>query len=130
MPREIDQDVDAIVADALAERGMELDWYMQVMLVRGAEHLEKFPASKAAYLCDNGRVPSPDWKDTQRFIKLGNLGATMRDDSHLLPPMPPGAVSAAAWLDCDGDGKPDLSPRSDPAPPGRARNSSSRTPRR
>ena len=37
-----------------------------------------------------------------------NLGATMRDDSHLLPPMPPGAVTAAAWLDYDGDGKPDL----------------------
>jgi hypothetical protein len=37
-----------------------------------------------------------------------NLGATMRDDSYLLPPMLPGAVSAAAWLDHDGDGKPDL----------------------
>jgi gamma-glutamyltranspeptidase/glutathione hydrolase len=71
------QDVIA-PAVKLAERGMELDWYMQVMLVRGAEHLEKFPASKAAYLCDNGRVPSPDWKDTQRFIKLGNLGETYR----------------------------------------------------
>jgi hypothetical protein len=37
-----------------------------------------------------------------------NLGKTMRDDSHLLPPMPPGAVTAAAWLDYDGDGRPDL----------------------
>ncbi len=37
-----------------------------------------------------------------------NLGATMRDDSHLLPPMPPGAPTAAAWLDFDGDGRPDL----------------------
>jgi hypothetical protein len=37
-----------------------------------------------------------------------NLGKTMRDDSHLLPKMPPGAVTAAAWLDYDGDGKPDL----------------------
>jgi FG-GAP-like repeat len=37
-----------------------------------------------------------------------NLGASMRDDSHLLPPMPAGAVTAAAWLDYDGDGKPDL----------------------
>jgi FG-GAP-like repeat/FG-GAP repeat len=37
-----------------------------------------------------------------------NLGATMRDDSHLLPPMPPGAVTAAAWVDYDGDGRPDL----------------------
>lgn len=37
-----------------------------------------------------------------------NLGKTMRDDSHLLPAMPPGAVTAAAWLDYDGDGKPDL----------------------
>ncbi|MBI2808982.1 MAG: VCBS repeat-containing protein [Planctomycetes bacterium] len=37
-----------------------------------------------------------------------NLGKTMRDDSHLLPPMPGGAITAAAWLDHDGDGKPDL----------------------
>ncbi len=37
-----------------------------------------------------------------------NLGTSMRDDSHLLPPMPPGAPTAAAWLDYDGDGKPDL----------------------
>src|SRR6185503_3935769 len=37
-----------------------------------------------------------------------NLGPTMRDDSHLLPPIPPGAPTAAAWLDYDGDGKPDL----------------------
>jgi hypothetical protein len=37
-----------------------------------------------------------------------NLGATMRDDSQLLPPIPGGAVTAAALLDYDGDGKPDL----------------------
>jgi hypothetical protein len=37
-----------------------------------------------------------------------NLGKSMRDDSHLLPKMPPGAVTAAAWIDYDGDGKPDL----------------------
>ena len=36
-----------------------------------------------------------------------NLGPSMRDDSHLLPPMPM-TVTAAAWLDYDGDGKPDL----------------------
>jgi hypothetical protein len=46
---------------------------------------------------------------TPNGLKLfTNLGATMRDDSHLLPPMPPGAVTAAAWLDYDGDGRPDL----------------------
>src|SRR5260221_875204 len=28
----------------LAERGMELDWYMQVMIANGAKHLTKFPA--------------------------------------------------------------------------------------
>ena len=37
-----------------------------------------------------------------------NLGPTMRDDSHLLPPIPPGAPTSAAWLDYDSDGKPDL----------------------
>jgi gamma-glutamyltranspeptidase / glutathione hydrolase len=63
---------------ALAERGMELDWYMQVMIANGAEHLAKFPASKAHYLPDSGRVPTLDWQGTQRFLKLGNLGTTMR----------------------------------------------------
>lgn len=63
---------------ALAERGMELDWYMQLMIANGAEHLAKFPASKANYLCDNGRVPTNDWQGTKRHIKLGNLGETMR----------------------------------------------------
>lgn len=62
----------------LAERGMQLDWYMQVMLAQGAEHLSKFPASKANYLCDDGRVPSTDWQGNKRYIKLGNLGETMR----------------------------------------------------
>ena len=62
----------------LAQRGMELDWYMQVMLAQGAQHLTKFPASRAAYLCDDGRVPAIDWAHTRRYIKLGNLGETMR----------------------------------------------------
>ncbi len=62
----------------LAHRGMQLDWYMQVMLAQGAVHLSKFPASKANYLCDDGRVPSIDWQANTRYIKLGNLGETMR----------------------------------------------------
>ena len=62
----------------LARRGMQLDWYMQVMLAQGAVHLSKFPASKANYLCDDGRVPSIDWQANTRYIKLGNLGETMR----------------------------------------------------
>ncbi len=37
-----------------------------------------------------------------------NLGTSMRDDSHLLPPIPQPTLTAAAWLDYDGDGKPDL----------------------
>jgi len=60
---------------ALAERGMELDWYMQVMIANGAEHLAMFPASKASYLPDSGRVPTNDWQGNKRYLKLGNLGA-------------------------------------------------------
>jgi gamma-glutamyltranspeptidase/glutathione hydrolase len=63
---------------ALAERGMELDWYMQLMLANGAKHLTKFAASKASYLCDNGQVPTNDWQGNKRYIKLGVLGQTMR----------------------------------------------------
>ena len=61
---------------ALAKRGMQLDWYMQVMLVQGAADLARYPASKAAYLCDDGRVPAIDWQGNTRYIKLGNLGET------------------------------------------------------
>jgi gamma-glutamyltranspeptidase/glutathione hydrolase len=60
----------------LAKRGMELDWYMQVMIANGAEHLSKFPASKANYLPDGGRVPTLDWQANVRYLKLGNLGET------------------------------------------------------
>ncbi len=61
---------------ALARRGMQLDWYMQVMLAQGARNLSMFPASRANYLCDDGRVPMIDWQGNDRFIKLGNLGET------------------------------------------------------
>ncbi len=71
------QDVIA-PAVTLAERGMELDWYMQVMIANGAQDLAQYPASKAAYLCDNGFVPTNDWTGTKRYIKLGNLGETYR----------------------------------------------------
>ena len=63
-------------AIALARRGMQLDWYMQLMLVNGAEQLAKYPASKAAYLPDDGRVPTIDWKGTDRYLQLGNLAET------------------------------------------------------
>ncbi len=63
---------------ALAKRGMQLDWYMQVMLAQGAAILGRFPASRAAYLCDDGRVPMTDWQANVRYIKLGNLGETMQ----------------------------------------------------
>ena len=63
---------------ALAERGMQLDWYMQVMIANGAEHLSKFTASKANYLPDNGRVPTLDWQANTRYLKLGTLGTTMQ----------------------------------------------------
>ena len=57
---------------------MELDWYMQVMIANGARDLAKFPASRANYLADDGFVPTNDWKGTTRYLKLGNLGETMR----------------------------------------------------
>src|SRR5258707_572717 len=60
----------------LAKRGMELDWYMQVMTGNGAEPLSKFPASKATYLPDGGRVPTNGWQGTTRYLKLGPLGET------------------------------------------------------
>ena len=70
---------------ALAERGMELDWYMQVMIANGAQHLSKFPASKANYLPDDGRVPTLDWQANVRYLKLGNLGETYQRLSRRRP---------------------------------------------
>ena len=32
----------------------------------------------AIYLCDDGGVPAREWAGTRRYIKLGNLGETMR----------------------------------------------------
>src|SRR5260370_11318942 len=69
------QDVMA-PAIQLAKRGMELDWYMQVMIANGAEHLSKVAASNANYLPDGGRVPTNDWQGTTRYLKLGPLGET------------------------------------------------------
>jgi gamma-glutamyltranspeptidase/glutathione hydrolase len=70
---------DAIApAVALAERGMELDWYMQIMIANGAKDLAQYPTSRAAYLCDDGFVPTNDWNGTKRYIKLGKLGETYR----------------------------------------------------
>jgi gamma-glutamyltranspeptidase/glutathione hydrolase len=63
-------------AIALARRGMQLDWYMQVMIANGAQHLAKFPASRASYLADDGHVPTIDWQGDVRYLKLGNLGET------------------------------------------------------
>src|ERR1700738_2037947 len=65
-------------AVTLAERGMELDWYMQVMIANGAQDLAQYPASRAAYLCDDGFVPTNDWQGNKSYIKLGNLGETYR----------------------------------------------------
>src|SRR5262249_41772750 len=35
-------------------------------------------------------------------------GKQFRDDSHLLPPEPAYDLTAAAWIDYDGDGRPDI----------------------
>ena len=62
---------------ALAKRGMELDWYMQVMIANGARAPRRSSRPrKAAYLCDDGRVPTIDWQANVRYLKLGNLGET------------------------------------------------------
>src|SRR6185437_3506736 len=58
--------------------GKALEWYMQVMIANGAKDLAKFPASRAAYLCDDGFVPTNDWQGNKRYLKLGNLAQTMR----------------------------------------------------
>lgn len=67
-------------------------------------------AARSAVWADYNGDGRPDLLiATPSGLKLfTNLGTSLRDDSHLLPPMPAAAPTAAAWLDFDGDGKPDL----------------------
>jgi len=69
---------------ALAERGMNSTGTCSDDRQR-AKHLTKFPASKAAYLCDEGRVDQR-WQGTVRHLKLGNLGQDMRRAGRRRPP--------------------------------------------
>ena len=66
------------------------------------------PAPRSGPTTTATASPISCWRRRRDSKLFTNLGTTMRDDSHLLPPMPPGAPTAAAWLDYDGDGKPDL----------------------
>ncbi|MBM3644847.1 MAG: gamma-glutamyltransferase [Alphaproteobacteria bacterium] len=61
----------------LAERGMELDWYMTLLIATSARELSLFPTSRATYL-PGGHPPVQDWAASRSFLKLGNLGTTMR----------------------------------------------------
>ncbi len=62
---------------ALAKRGMELDWYMQVMLANGAEHLVEVPGVEGQLPArQRPRADARLAGQRQRYLKLGNLGET------------------------------------------------------
>ena len=61
-------------AIALAERGMEVDWFLSLQVTGAARDLVKFPASKAVFLAD-GFPPSAE---AGGYLKNDALAATLK----------------------------------------------------
>jgi gamma-glutamyltranspeptidase/glutathione hydrolase len=64
-------------AIALAERGLTLDWYGVLSIAVEAHLLARFEETRRTYLPE-GRVPTPFGDGPATFLKLGRLGATLR----------------------------------------------------
>lgn len=60
-----------------AQDGVDIDWYLSVVVASAARDLARFPASKALFLPD-GLPPSADWAGAQPVLKNDALLATLR----------------------------------------------------
>lgn len=61
-------------AIGLAERGMEVDWFLSLQVTNGARHLAKSPAAKAVFLADG----FPPTAEAGGYLKNDALLATLR----------------------------------------------------
>jgi gamma-glutamyltranspeptidase/glutathione hydrolase len=64
-------------AIALADRGLTLDWYGVVSIAKESKLLARFDETRKTYLAGGG-VPIPSSEDAMNFLKLGQLGETLR----------------------------------------------------
>lgn len=60
-----------------AQDGIDIDWYLSVVVASAAKDLARFPASKAMFLPE-GLPPSADWAGIQPVLKNEALLATLR----------------------------------------------------
>jgi gamma-glutamyltranspeptidase / glutathione hydrolase len=63
-------------AVALAERGLQLDWFATLKIAAAARDLRRYPETARIYLRD-GLPPAPPAEGNPGYIPLGNLAATM-----------------------------------------------------
>lgn len=64
-------------AVAIAERGINVDWYATLMVAGAAADLVQFPASRAVFM-PSGFAPVLDWAGTEQRIRNPRLAATMK----------------------------------------------------
>lgn len=64
-------------AIGLAEQGIEVDWFLSLVVASAARDLARFPAS-AAYFLPDGHPPSADWAGAPQYLKNHALQATMK----------------------------------------------------
>jgi gamma-glutamyltranspeptidase/glutathione hydrolase len=62
---------------ALADAGLQGDWYSTVLMAAEAKTLLKYETSRKTYLPD-GYIPQTDWAGNAPRFKLGNLAKTYR----------------------------------------------------
>lgn len=60
-----------------AQEGVDIDWYLSLIVASAARDLAAFPASKALFLPD-GLPPSADWAGVQPRLRNDALIATLR----------------------------------------------------
>lgn len=60
-----------------AQEGVDIDWYLSVVVASAAKDLARFPASKTMFLPD-GLPPSADWAGTQPVLRNAALLATLQ----------------------------------------------------
>jgi len=64
-------------AIGLAEQGIEVDWFLSLVVASAAKDLARFPASKAYFLPD-GFPPSAEWTGVAPKLKNAALLATLK----------------------------------------------------
>lgn len=65
-------------AIALAEQGLEIDWFASFLITTAARDLNRFETSRQTYFSD-GFPPVPDWTSLPLYRPLGQLADTLKE---------------------------------------------------